>query len=135
MAALNKRLAAAGRALARLQEITQKDELSEIERDGFIQRFEFSFEILWKCGREYLLSVHGLEAASPKKVIRLLRETGLFNDQEAQAALEMVDDRNMTVHTYDEVFAREMIQRIYRYAPLLEEWYRRMMASGRDGGR
>ncbi len=126
MEQMSRRMEAAGRALARLGEIAEKEELSEIEKDGFIQRFEFCFEILWKCGKDYLLSVHGLEAASPKKVIRLLREVGLFSDAEAEKALLMADDRNMTVHTYDGDFANALVKRIYDYEILLRKWYEAM---------
>ena len=92
-----------------------------------IQRFEFCFEILWKCGRDYLLTEEGLDAASPKKVIRFLREAGVLDEEETERALAMVDDRNLTVHTYDEALAAEMIARIRAYAPLMYEWHRRMM--------
>ncbi len=126
MERMTERMISAGQALERLHEATAKEPLSSIEKDGLIQRFEFCFEILWKCGKDYLLSVEGLEAASPKKVIRLLRETGLFTPEEAEQALTMVDDRNMASHTYAEKAAEELIKRIYGYEALLQEWHRRM---------
>ena len=87
----SKRFQGAARALARLHEVVSKDNLSEIERDGLIQRFEFCFEIMWKCGKDYLYDREGLDAASPKKVIRSLREVGIFSDEETEQALKMVD--------------------------------------------
>ena len=35
-----------------------------MERDGFIQRFEFCFEIMWKCGKDYLQDVEGLDVVN-----------------------------------------------------------------------
>ena len=125
---MTKRMEAAGRALERLREMTDREELSDEERDALIQRFEFCFEILWKCGTEYLLTEDGLDAASPKKVIRLLRETGVLDEEETEQALAMADDRNMTAHTYDESLAKEMSERIRTHAPLMREWHRRMMS-------
>lgn len=121
-----KRFQGAKRALDRLHEGVVKESLTEMERDGLIQRFEFAFEIMWKCGKDYLLDREGLEAASPKKVIRLLREVGLFTDEEAERALQMADDRNLTAHTYDEKMALALAEKIRSYDKLLAEWLERM---------
>ena len=125
----SKRFQGAARALARLHEVVSKEKLSEIERDGLIQRFEFWFEIMWKCGKDYLYDREGLDVASPKKVIRCLREVGIFSDVETEQALKMVDDCNLTAHTYDEEMAKELAERIYSYEPLLHDWYRKMVDS------
>ena len=123
---MRKRFQGAEKALGRLHEGTVKESLTEMERDGLIQRFEFAFEIMWKCGKDYLLDREGLEAASPKKVIRTLREVGLFSDEETETALKMADDRNLTAHTYDEEMAVALAERIIVYERLLAEWFRRM---------
>lgn len=123
---LKKRMETAARALERLHELTCVEELSEVERDAMIQRFEFCFEILWKCSKDYLFAVEGLGSASPKKTIRLLREVGVLDDKETEQALAMADDRNLTVHTYDENMAKTMAQRIRDYEPVMREWYRKI---------
>ena len=123
---MKKRFDGAEKALCKLHEGVIKDSLTEMERDGLIQRFEFAFEIMWKCGKDYLLDREGLEAASPKKVIRLLREVGLFSDEEAEQALQMADDRNLTAHTYDEKMAVDLAKRIVEHEKLLSEWLGRM---------
>jgi len=123
---IKKRFNGAEKALGKLHEGVIKDSLTEMERDGLIQRFEFAFEIMWKCGKDYLLDREGLEAASPKKVIRLLREVGLFSDEEAEQALQMADDRNLTAHTYDEKMAVDLAKRIVEHEKLLSEWLGRM---------
>ena len=123
---IKKRFNGAEKALGKLHEGVIKDSLTEMERDGLIQRFEFAFEIMWKCGKDYLLDREGLEAASTKKVIRLLREVGLFSDEEAEQALQMADDRNLTAHTYDEKMAVDLAKRIVEHEKLLSEWLGRM---------
>lgn len=123
---MKKRFIGAEKALGKLHEGVIKDSLTEMERDGLIKRFEFAFEIMWKCGKDYLLDREGLEAASPKKVIRLLREVGLFSDEEAEQALQMADDRNLTAHTYDEKMAIDLAGRIVEHEKLLAEWLGRM---------
>ena len=128
MESMTERMKKAGDALARLHEVAIRDELSDLERDGFIQRFEFCFEILWKCAKDYLRDVEGLDAASPKKVIRMSREVGLLTDEETEQALEMANDRNQTSHMYDEQMAIELVERIKGYDALLQRWYRKMKA-------
>ncbi|MBR2215228.1 MAG: HI0074 family nucleotidyltransferase substrate-binding subunit [Selenomonadaceae bacterium] len=126
MDSLKKRLALAANALNRLRELTEKETLSAVERDALIQRFEFCFEIMWKCGKDYLLDMDGLDAASPRKVIRLLREVGVLDDEETEQALSMAGDRNLTAHTYDEKTAITIATRICDYEPLMRNWHQRM---------
>lgn len=126
MERLKERLKTAEKALHKLHEIAEKNEINEIERDALIQRFEFTFEIMWKCGKDYLRNVEGIEVASPKGVIRHFREIGIFDNTQTEQALQMVDDRNLTTHTYDETFALEIAKRVIEYEILLREWYFKM---------
>lgn len=124
---LEKRYIKTGEALGRLHEAVAREELTDIERDGLIQRFEFSFEILWKCAKDYLRDYEGLDVASPKKVIRTSREVGLLTDDETVMALDMADDRNLTAHTYDDKLAEEMVGRIKVYEVLMQKWYQAIL--------
>lgn len=116
----------AGDALARLHEVVIRDDLSDLERDGLIQRFEFCFEILWKCAKDYLREVEGIDAASPKNVIRMSRNVGLLTDEETEQALAMVNDRNSTSHMYDENMAVLLADHIKEYETLMQRWYQKM---------
>lgn len=126
MEGLQERFALAARALSKLHELAAKNEITEVERDALIKRFEFSFELLWKCAKAYLYEIEGIDAASPKKVIRASREAGLLDEEETRQALLMVDDRNLTTHTYDEEFADDLAHRIGMYDRLLGVWLHRM---------
>ena len=112
----------AEKALAKLSELATKKNLSEIERDSLILRFQFSFEIFWKCGKEFLQEEHGLIFSSPKKIVRAFRETGYFSDEETELLLQAADDRNLTAHIYDENKSCEIAERIEKYFPLLKKW-------------
>jgi hypothetical protein len=50
-------------AFAAALSLTNPDDL---QRDGCIQRFEFTFEAVWKCGMRYLSEMEGVVALSPK---------------------------------------------------------------------
>ena len=67
MEKLKERLALAERAVSKLEELASMDEWTEVERDAMIQRFEFSYEILWKCAKDYLRVFEGIDAASPRR--------------------------------------------------------------------
>ncbi len=116
-----ERIQVAEKALATLRELAFLQDPSPIERDAAIQRFEYTFEAFWKALQVYLREVEGLEGAGPKGVIRLAREAGLLGEEEARLALGMVDDRNLTVHTYNEALARVIFSRLPDYARLMEK--------------
>lgn len=79
------------------------------ERDGAIQRFEYCFELCWKTAQKVLKNA-GVEAASPKSVIRELGRQGFIDDVERW--LDLLENRNLTAHTYDPVHA----ERVFRAA-------------------
>jgi len=116
-----ERIQVAEKALATLRELAFLQDPSPVERDAAIQRFEYTFEAFWKALQAYLREVEGLEGASPKGVIRLAREAGLLGEEEARLALGMVDDRNLTVHTYSESLAWAIFRRLPDYARLMEQ--------------
>lgn len=118
-----ERLTAAQTAMQKLYDAARQSDLSELERDGMIQRFEFCFELVWKCGKDYLREIEGIDAASPKRVIRTFRELGYFTDEETEQYLEMADARNLTAHTYDAKLADKIDVKIRRqYAFMLKYW-------------
>lgn len=59
-------------------------------------------------------------------MIRHAGSTGLFDHDETRTALMMADDRNLSVHTYDQTLADQIYQRLNHYAPLMQHWLQRM---------
>lgn len=47
---------------------------------------------------------------------------GLLSEEQAVTGLEMIDDRNLTVHTYSDALAERIYGRLRRYADLLSRW-------------
>jgi len=123
---LKERLAVAQQALNTLEELVNLPHPSSIERDAAIQRFEYTFEASVKAAQRYLLVVEGVSVGSPKAGIRAARDVGLLTDDQAITGLDMVDDRNLTVHTYNEVLARRIYGNLGGYAELLKRWLNAM---------
>jgi nucleotidyltransferase substrate binding protein (TIGR01987 family) len=118
---LRRRLALSRRAIATLREVLAEPK-SAVVRDAAIQRFEYSFEATWKACQRWLRDNEGLEAASPAAAIRSSHAVAVLDEPSARLALEMVGDRNLTVHTYNEDLAERIFERLPRYAALLQSW-------------
>ncbi|HYX20352.1 MAG TPA: HI0074 family nucleotidyltransferase substrate-binding subunit [Thermoanaerobaculia bacterium] len=121
MGELTRRLALARRALATLREALREPP-SALVRDASIQRFEYGFETAWKAAQRFLRECEGVEAASPSAAVRQSHAVGLLEEADAREALEMVSDRNLTTHTYNEALAIRIFGRLSAYADLIDRW-------------
>jgi nucleotidyltransferase substrate binding protein (TIGR01987 family) len=89
----------------------------QLDRDGVIQRFEFSFELSWKTLRLFLLE-QGIITKSPKEALKESFKFGLIKDETVY--LDMLEDRNQTSHIYSEEISRGIYSRIKKYySPVL----------------
>ncbi len=130
MARVEHRIETARQALTTLDELAHEP-AGKIVRDATIQRFEYSFEAIWKAAQAVLRERFGVELASPKPVVRASFENGLLGEAEARTALAMVDHRNLTAHTYNEALADEIFAAIPAYRSLLRTWLDRLVAACR----
>ena len=129
MERLVERLDDAKRSLVTLTEALALEAPSPLERDGAIQRFEYTFEALWKLGQRYLYVVEALQANSPNVVFRNLALAGLLSQEETSLALAMAQDRNLTVHTYLEPLAVRIHGNLPLYRGLMEVLLERIEAA------
>lgn len=91
----------------------------ELDKDGVIQRFEFTFELLWKTLKMFL-EYQGIDVKSPRDSLKEAFRMGLIDDEEIY--LDMLEDRNLTSHIYDEEVSEEIFKRIKsRYVQLFEK--------------
>lgn len=118
---LRERLGIARQALDTFQEIL-RFERSAVVRDAAIQRFEYTFEAIWKAAQLLLKEREGVETASPKAAIRACFRTGMLNEEEARLGMNMAEDRNLTVHTYNEDLADAIYGKLPQYAALMQSW-------------
>jgi nucleotidyltransferase substrate binding protein (TIGR01987 family) len=95
-------------ALKALEEAVS-EATSDLEIDGAIQRFEFTYELFWKLLRAYLQR-QGIIVNTPKECFKEAYKLGILQDEET--ALRVVDDRNLTTHLYDKATSREVFGRI-----------------------
>ena len=101
--------------------------LSQLEKEGIIQRFEYTFELAWKVLKDKMEN-DGiiLDQISPKAVIRQAFAAKYINNPDTW--LKMIGDRYLMSHTYDFIKFEAVIQSIAAdYLPMLEEWHLQLL--------
>jgi nucleotidyltransferase substrate binding protein (TIGR01987 family) len=113
-------------SVARLADAVAAPE-SELVRDATIQRFEFTFESVWKALKLYL-EHQGHECGGPRQTLKTaFAENLILSEQEADVWFTMLDDRNLTTHAYDENLAKNIYGHVVKdYATMLAEMNRRL---------
>lgn len=119
MEKLEQKLYSCQQALSALEEAIHLP-FSVIVRDASIQRFEYTFESLWKLIKSYLAEYEGILCNSPKSCFRESSSVGLLSETEAETCLVMTDDRNLTSHTYLEVLAEAIYGNLPTYVALMQ---------------
>ena len=80
-------------------------EENDLKRDAVIKRFEFTYELLWKCYKK-IARLQKLDYFSPKACFQFAFKAGLIEDE--QLFLEIIDARNKTTHVYSEEEAKKI---------------------------
>ena len=104
----------------------EKDKIIEDGlRDSIIQRFEFVTELSWKLMKKYLDENLVLEVYSPRSVIKESYKQDLIENGELW--LDILEDRNLTSHTYDENTANRIKDNIVnKYVLEFEKFIKRI---------
>lgn len=117
------------RALLLLREAMENDidSFSQLEKEGIIQRFEYTFELAWNVIKDKM--EHDgivLDKISPKSIVRQAYAAKYIQD--AETWLKMIGDRNLMSHTYDFAKFEAVIKTIAdSYLPMLEKWYMELL--------
>lgn len=99
------------KALTKLKDYAEQENLNELESQGLIKAFEYTFELAWKTLQDYIGEVKGTpEVKGPRPVIMDSFKEGFIHSGEVWMA--MLRDRNRSTHTYDEAISKEIIKAI-----------------------
>jgi nucleotidyltransferase substrate binding protein (TIGR01987 family) len=110
-------VAALEKALDRLGEALDLPiDSNPIALDGTIQRFEFCYEQAWKTLQRFA-RFKGLDPRSPRDAFRVAYKQGWIENEDLW--LSMLNDRNLTSHTYKVELALEIYGRVKSYYPEL----------------
>ena len=98
------------KALAQLTKFIDEDELNELEKQGLIKAFEYTHELAWNLLKDYLQDQGIQNITGSKDSVREAFKVGLIEDGESW--MDMIKDRNQTVHTYNESTAEAIATNI-----------------------
>ena len=91
--------------------------------DSCIHRFEFVIELFWKALKG-ILETQGRKVFYPKEVLQEAYVGHLIDDDALW--LQMLKDRNLISHTYDEELADKIYANIKTYFPVLKKTYEQL---------
>lgn len=98
------------KALSQFESAVRQNSQDRLAQEGLIQRFEYTFELAWKCLQDVLQERGFAEIRGPKPVLEQAFQDGLI--QEGLVWMEMLRARNETLHLYDE----DVFLKIYQNA-------------------
>jgi nucleotidyltransferase substrate binding protein (TIGR01987 family) len=85
---------------------------TEQEQAGTIQAFEFCYELSWKMIKR-VLYMEGIEVNSPRGAFREAARNGMIED--VSLWFNFLEKRNKTVHTYNELILKEILEVIPKF--------------------
>lgn len=115
-----QRFANFSKAMGHLENALQIPEPDMVQKAGIIQFFEMSFELAWNMVKDYLEEQGFVDIKSPRGALKKAFEVNILEN--GHEWMELLQDRNLTAHTYDEQKATDMEHLIQdKYFPILKE--------------
>lgn len=123
-----QRLASYEKALSQLRNAVAENEkrpLSDLEKQGLIQAFEFTHELAWNVMKDYFAYQGNPGITGSRDAAREAFQKGLVEDGEGW--MEMIKSRNQTSHTYQQKVADEIAALVVgRYFSLFQKFSSKM---------
>lgn len=112
------------RRLSDAAALAAQRDLTDLERQGLIQAFEFTHELAWNVLKDYLQDQGFANLIGSKNATRTAFKNGLIEDGDTWMA--MIESRTLTSHTYNEDVADEVATSILaRYVLEFEKLQRK----------
>lgn len=113
------------KALGQLQKFIDKGDLSELEKQGIIKAFEYTYELAWNTMKDFLLYRGQSDIYGSRDAIRKAFTAGLVSDGDGW--MDMLQSRNKTSHTYNEETVEEITAAVTtRYYPLFKQFEKKL---------
>jgi nucleotidyltransferase substrate binding protein (TIGR01987 family) len=94
------------KALASLEKFIIKPSLNELEEQGLVKAFEYTYELAWNTIKDYYEYQDGSQIQGSRDAISIAFNRGLISN--ADIWMKMLKDRNRTSHIYEEEIAEEI---------------------------
>ena len=99
------------KALSQLTKFIEKGELSELEEQGIIKAFEYTYELAWNVIKDYYQEQGEVNIQGSRDALRLAFQRGLIADGDNW--MKMIKSRIASVHTYNLEIAQQINQDIH----------------------
>jgi nucleotidyltransferase substrate binding protein (TIGR01987 family) len=91
-------------------ELSRQRELSDLEKQGLIQAFEFTHELAWNTLKDFLEYKGQSGIYGSRDATRKAFELELIEDGDSW--MQMIQNRNRSSHTYNQKVMQEIIEAI-----------------------
>ena len=106
-------------------DLSKQRQLTDLEKQGLIQAFEFTHELAWNVMKDYFDYQGGNQITGSRDATREAFAKGLIQDGDMW--MEMIKSRNQTSHTYNKNIASDITDKILNhYSSLLSDFYKKM---------
>ncbi len=95
------------KSLSDALDLAQERPLSDLEKQGLIQAFEFTHELAWNAIKDFYENQGETGIQGSRDAVRMAFRRDLI--QSGEVWMEMIKSRNQTSHTYDETIANEIV--------------------------
>ena len=98
------------KAFVKLDSAAKKSSRSELEQEGLIQRFEYTYELAWSTLKDFFEYQGYTEISGSRDAFKLAIERGLIQD--GKEWMKMIENRQRTSHTYNQETADDIAELI-----------------------
>ena len=105
-------------------------EVTDLLREGLIQRFEYTHELAWNVMKDYAEYQGNTEIRGSRDAIRWALQNGLADDK---AWMKSIEDRNLSSHDYDRPTADAIFSKVIgTYLPLFNRFEQTMVSISKE---
>jgi len=98
------------KAVEQMTRFIEAGELNEMEEQGLIQSFEYTYELAWNTLKDFFEEQGETQVMGSRDAFRLAFKRGLI--EEGEVWMDMIKSRALTTHTYNEATAKAIAQSI-----------------------
>ncbi len=102
-------------------DISRSRLLSDLEKQGLIQVFEFTHELAWNVMKDFFADQGNSDIHGSRDAVREAFQKNLIT--QGDSWMEMIQSRNLTSHTYNKKVVDDIVDKIIKlYQPDFKEF-------------
>lgn len=94
-------------------------EVTDVIKNGRIQKFEYCSELTWKIIKVFLYEQHSIDTRSPREAVKEFFLIKAIGESDYELLTDMLNDRNKLSHIYKEEFFEEIHNKLNGYLTVM----------------